>query len=202
MPTILLAVFPGSTFSVPVTPGTIWASALIALLLASVLIFGTRAFYMKKIALVNQKVTQLESEKKELQGRVGAAPVSPASHEAAANRGFLQQVVSIILAVASLAGSLAAANPLLVTILDFQGQKKTIVKQKLSLDFYNKLVSFDEEKWDSKSTDTPPHFKGPKKVNAFVYNGTHPEIIEAESTTIKFDLPKDGARFLLRPISR
>ncbi len=70
----------------------------------------------------------------------------------------------------------------------------------MSLDFFNRLLGFDEAKWKTASEETPIMRKTPPKVTTYLYDGRRPGVIEAaDGVTIKFSLPRGGAKLLILP---
>jgi len=183
--------------ALPITIVTIWISAAVVLLLIGVPIFVTRAFFVKRIARYQAAIDVLEKAKSDLEGK--AESWSDKKDDGRSEKGWVQQLASILLAVGGLAGLLTAATPLLHEIRDIQTTNEKLGQQKTSLDFFQKLLGFTEADWKQASEETPTNFKSGPRPKAYPYDGKLPAVIEAEDgATIKFALPKKGAILLLR----
>jgi len=185
--------------SLPLTTEIIWIAAAVVLLLLVIPIFLTRAFYVKKNVRLQGRIKELEDTNRDLGNRLGAFP-KQASRDEKSEKGWVQQLVSVVVAVGGLAGLLTAFVPLLDKIQDMEKSKSRIEEQQSSLSFFNGMVGFTEAKWKEVSNSPPSVLRANPKPRDFSYEGQDPKIVDIEKGSIvKFVVPANGARILLRP---
>jgi hypothetical protein len=189
---------PTTTLAFPITTLTIWISSVVVLLLVVIPIFFTRAVYVRKNARLRQRMGELEELNRKLE--LGGILPQKADNGGKSDKGWVQQVVSIVVAIGGLAGLLGASTPLLRQIQEMKNTTVKLDRQNQSLEFFNNLLGFTETRWKDASEVEPIGYKPSPKPRAYEYGGQRPDIIEVfDGSTIKFKLPSNGARFLIRP---